>query len=233
MNAPSNDLENSVQLALEAAAAANDATDDMAGVCMDTKAAAARLDQFTTMMKPLFLGIALGMVVSVLLGAMIYLRTLSEMRDVTATQIEALSRFTSSVGKVEEQMTTLQDVQNRLDQLETTQAQAMTQMQTALSAELTNIATGLTAQTAGTPDEQMLSQMLGSLSKAIQDNHKTTQETVISGLSDLQLALTRMLANRPVENVQAQPRATPSGSTAKPVHKTSAPVVAPNPFKYP
>jgi hypothetical protein len=98
MSATPTDLENSIQLALEAAAAANDSAEDVARLSADTQAAAARLDDFARVMKPVMMGVVAGAVLAIGLGGLVYLRTLSDMRAATATQTEALTVFSKSVA---------------------------------------------------------------------------------------------------------------------------------------
>lgn len=231
------DLENSLQLAIEAAAAANDAANDVATLSSETHAAADRLDKFAQVMKPLMLGLIAGAVLAIALGGLVYFRTLSEMRVATATQMEALALFSTSVGDLQEQVGSLETLGDTLTTLQTEQDTAFTRLEATVQAALETPAPE--AETDGT--DPLDPQMLRSLSDTVEQNHQQTRDAFIQGLSDLQLALSRMLA----DHATAAP-ALPPGAAPKPVASTKprqaprstakqTPKARPvsNPYKYP
>lgn len=228
------EIENSIQLALEAAAAANDAASDVETLSSETQAAAARLDQFAKVMKPVMMGVVAGAVLAILLGGLVYFRTLSDMRVATATQMEALALFSTSVDDLKAQIEAMQTLSDALATLQTEQETAFTALEATLLAALqTDPETEDTNIEAATPLD---SQMLRNLSDTVQQNHQDTRDAVTQGLSDLQLAMSRMLAERPVTatpapQVKSKPTS-PAKSRPKPRPVATAKPTS-NPYKYP
>jgi hypothetical protein len=230
------EIESSIQLALEAAAAANDAASEIETLSSDTQAAAARLDKFAQVMKPVMMGVVAGAVLAILLGGLVYFRTLSEMRVATATHMEALALFSTSVDELKTQVGSLETLGETLTTLQTDQGAAFTaleaKVETALIAATTEAEADAEEDDAASPLDQ---QMLRSLSDTVEQNHQTTRDTLTQGLSDLQLALSRMLADRPIAT--ATPKATPKPvASAKPrpaPRPTAKTRPAANPYKYP
>ncbi len=223
------ELESSIQLALEAAAAANDAASDVETLSSDTKAAAARLDKFAQVMKPVMMGVVAGAVLAIILGGLVYFRTLSEMRLATATQMEALALFSTSVDDLKTQIGSLETLGETLTALQSEQDSAFTALEAKVEAALQPPEPESTAS-------PLDSQMLRSLSDTVAQNHQDTRDAFTQGLSDLQLALTRMMAERPVVPAAAPPAPPKPAVTAK-ARPTPRPVAkarpAPNPFSYP
>lgn len=215
MTDTSDKLDQSIQLAIEAAAAANDSVSDMARVSSETEQVANRLDRFSRTFKPVLLGLAGGVVLAVGFGGLTYMRTLSEMRLTTATQTEALGLFT----------TTVRDLQDSLTEIDTLVADVAT-LKTAQEALMQRFDT--------TPDdsapEALPDTVPVDLAALITAQHDLTRDAVIAAKSDLHLALARLIAEQPVEEVAAQP--TPSRPAA-PVVRPRARPVAENPFSYP
>lgn len=233
---PPTEIESSIQLAIEAAAAANDAAGDVETLSSETKAAAARLDKFAQVMKPVMMGVVAGAVLAIILGGLVYFRTLSEMRLATATQMEALTLFSTSVNDLKAQVGALETLGDTLATLQTDQDTAFTALETKLLAALEPADT--TGDDTADAGAALDSQMLRSLSDTVQQNHQDTRDAVTQGLSDLQLALSRMLAERPVAAAPAPaPQATPKPAAAAKSRPTARPAAAakpaPNPFSYP
>lgn len=233
------DLENSIHMALEAAAAANDTAEDVARLASDVNAAAGRLDRWGKQMKPVMLGVAAGAVLAVGLGGLIYMRTLSEMRTATATHIEALAVFSKSMAEVQTQMAGLAALQTEVASLAPAQEAGLARIDAALAEQLARHAETMTA--AIPTEDPAASQMLRGVVEAVEGQHKGTRDAFTAGLSDLQLAMTRMLAEElPVKATVAKsaspeaksPRKSASASTGKSKPK-AAPKPAPNPFKFP
>jgi hypothetical protein len=232
MSATPTDLENSIQLALEAAAAANDSAEDVARLSADTQAAAARLDDFARVMKPVMMGVVAGAVLAIGLGGLVYLRTLSDMRAATATQTEALTVFSKSVADLQAQLDTLDGVTETLAAIEPAQAAGFEAVQAVLEAKFTELQTGLTEAAPDEAGPATTPQMLRSLSERMQASHAETRADFAAGLSDLQLALTRMLADRPVVQKTQSAEAAP-GKPAPVRRARPAPRPEPNPFSFP
>jgi hypothetical protein len=232
MNATPTDLENSIQLALEAAAAANDSAEDVARLSADTQAAADRLDGFAKVMKPVMMGVVAGAVLAIGLGGLVYLRTLSDMRTATATQTEALTVFSKSVADLQAQLDALDGVNETLAALGPAQAAGFDDLRATLEAQFTEMQIGLSDAASDEANPATTPQMLRSLSQSMQESHAETRADFAAGLSDLQLALTRMLADRPV--VQKTQSAAAAPSKPAPVRRARpAPRPEPNPFSFP
>ncbi|MGK8234937.1 hypothetical protein ACLGGT_12295 [Roseovarius sp. MS2] len=212
MSTPPTELENSIQLALEAATAANDSAEDVARVSTETLAAAARLDKFAKGMKPLLFGVVAAAVLCVALAGLVYLRTLSDMRTATATQIEALTVFSKSVGDLQAQLETLGDMSAQVAAIEAAQTAGLERLEAAMTAETARLAEAIS----GTEDPAA-PQMLRGLVDRIEASHGETRDAFAKGLSDLQLAITRMLAERAhVTQPVTQSAAAPAKPVAKP-----------------
>jgi hypothetical protein len=226
------ELEHSIQLALEAATAANDSAEDVARLSSDTLAAAARLDKFAKGMKPLMLGVVAAAVLCVALAGLVYLRTLSDMRTATATQIEALTVFSKSVGELQAHMTALEGLSDSVTAIEAAQTAGIDRLEAVLTQEAARLGEAMASDGAEDPAAP---QMLRSLSETLQASHVETREAFAQGLSDLQLAMTRMLAERPeVTRSAAQSSVAPARSVAKtPSRKKPQARVEPNPFGFP
>lgn len=235
MTASQADLDNSIQLALEAATAANDSAEDVARVASDTAAAADRLDRFAARLRPLMLGLIAGGVLAAGVGSLIYLRTLGEMRSTAATQMEALSVFTTSVKDLRAELEAIGDLDARLTAMETAQAEGAAALAAALDEGLAALQD---AEAAGaTP------QLLRSIAETAQAEAQETRDAFALGLSDLQLAMTKMLADRAgaeAADAPAPARARPQASTqtAPPRQATrprpkAPPKPQPNPFSFP
>lgn len=231
------EIENSIQLALEAAAAANDAASDIETLSSDTKAAAARLDKFAQVMKPVMMGVVAGAVLAILLGGLVYFRTLSEMRLATATQMEALALFSTSVDDLKAQIGDLETLGETLATLQTEQDAAFAALEETVQAAFQTAASEADVASDTEDASPLDRQMLRSLSDTVEQNHQITRDAVTQGLSDLQLALSRMLAERPVTTAAAAPQAAPkpvASTKPRPAPRPTAKArPAPNPYKYP
>ena len=231
MTATQPDLENSIQLALEAASAANDTAEDVARLSSDTAAAADRLDQFAKTMKPAMIGVVAGSVLAMALSGLIYVRTLSDMRTATATQMEALTLFTETVSDLKQEIAALEDLHTAVQALSTAQQEGIDRIETTLTEGMAQAQSVKQDESAESPSGTT-PQMLRSVVETTRAEHIDTREAFAAGLSDLQLALTRMLADRPVPAQGTQRSAAPAAPQKKPVRPR--PVrVAPNPFSYP
>ena len=231
------EIESSIQLALEAAAAANDAASDIETLSSDTKAAAARLDKFAQVMKPVMMGVVAGAVLAILLGGLVYFRTLSEMRVATATQMEALALFSTSVDDLKTQISDLETLGETLATMQTEQDDAFAALKETVQAAMQPPEPEADATTGAEDTSPLDRQMLRSLSDTVEQNHQTTRDADTQGLSDLHLARSRMLADRPVTTAVARPHAAPKPvASAKPrpaPRPTAKARPVPNPYKYP
>ncbi|MGR3697973.1 MAG: hypothetical protein ACU0CB_06850 [Roseovarius sp.] len=231
MTTPPTELENSIQLALEAATAANDSAEDVARVSTETLAAAARLDKFAKGMKPLLFGVVASAVLCVALAGLVYLRTLSDMRTATATQIEALTVFSKSVGDLQAQLEALGDMSEKVAAIEAAQTAGIERLEETMMAETARLAEAMSAT-----EDPAAPQMLRGLVDRVEASHVETRDAFAKGLSDLQLAMTKMLAERAEVLAKAAPQtaaAAPKPVAKAPSRKKPQARVEPNPFGFP
>lgn len=223
-----NDLDQSIQLALEAAAAANDTADEVARLTSDTQKAADRLDRFATTFRPVMFGVLAGAFLAIALGGLTYMRTLSEMRQTNATQIEALGIFTTTVRDLQASLSEIDALIADVETLKADQATLLQQFD----------------ETDAQPQDGAASTVITAL---ITDQHTQTRETITLAASDLHMALARLIAQQPTAPAPVPaPAADPATSTqsAQPARRAPAPRSAPtvrpqarpvidNPFSFP
>lgn len=223
MTDKSNDLDQSIQIALEAAAAANDSAEEVSRLSSETTKAADRLDRFAKTFKPVMYGVIGGALLAIALGGLTYMRTLSEMRLTNATQIEALGLFA----------TTVRDLQASLAEIEVLVADVET---------LKNDQSTILQRLDGTPEQPSGDVLDGGITALITGQHEQTREAIKVATSDLHLALSRLLAEQvaaPAPPAAATPpaqrpveRPAPRPAPAAPVRPQARPAVE-NPFSYP
>ena len=235
------ELKSSIRLALEAAEAANDASSEIAAMKGDVEAAADRIDRFARSVKPLLIGVLVGSITVIGLGSLMYFRTLSEMRTATATQLEALTMFSTSVTDLNAQLEFVTQMTDHLATYQTSQDEGMTGLGDRIDGSATVVATQIAQEAEATRT---------ALSEAIETNGTATQEALVSGMSDLQLALSRMLADGVAPQASsasstpssaaassstssAAPAAAAAAAPSRPARRTAAPrrAPAPNPFR--
>ena len=160
-------------------------------------------------MKPVMIGLIAGSGLSIALGGLVYFRTLSEMRTTSAMHVEALSLFSKSVTELQAEVTKLAAMEGRMVALETAQTEGFARLDWAMASNVEAIAAAMDpSEDPGDKAEGPLPQMLRGLVETVEGNHKKTQETFKAGLSDLQLAMTRMIA----DGIKAAPAAAASAS---------------------
>ncbi len=238
MTENSPDLQSSIRLAIEAAEAANDATQEIEGLRAETRNATEQLQHSTSRMWPVVLGMVIGTGVCVVGAGMIYFRTLADLEIARKTQIEALALFSERVEQLD---TTLSELQGMAGTVEAAASKTEAGFG-AVEESLENLRGDLsdqlqrTSETASGMSAQFGSKML----EAVAAEHAETREAIISGASDLQLALTRMLADGLPPDREASPSA-PSTAQERPAPRPQSaparapvrPRPAPNPFSYP
>lgn len=237
-----NELQEAIKLALEAAEAANDAASEVSRLQSETSAAAARLDRFGARLRPMMIGLLAGAGVSIALGGLVYFKTLAEMRRTSATQIEALAIFQESVTELNGQLEAVAGLSERMAKLEglsnenrETVMTQLTEMSDQMSSQLGNY-----SDTAG----NLQSQIATTLSERVDAGTQMTVEAMKAGISDLQLALSKMIAaavtttpsaantaSKPAAAPAAKPR--PKTTTTRKTTSKPAPKAEPNPFSFP
>lgn len=238
---PDPDTPETIRLAIEAAEAATEAATEAQGLRSAAETALARLDRSTGRVGPLLIGCLVGSVAVLGLGALFHLRAMEDLRSATAAQIEALALFSTRVGTLDTHLSGIGALTERMAALETTTA-AITP---ALTVALENSVAGLSAD-AETRTQTALnaqSQATTALLDAITASGTQAADAVTASASDLQLALSRMLAaGLPAPapaTAPARPEAArapePTPRPARPAASRPAPAAAPaaNPFSYP
>ncbi|MEC9199140.1 MAG: hypothetical protein VX378_00100 [Pseudomonadota bacterium] len=240
---PADELKDAIRLALEAAEAANDAASEVSRLQSETSAAAARLDKFGNKLKPVMIGTLVGAAVSIALGGLVYFKTLAEMRRTSATQIEALAMFQDSVTQLNGQLDAVNGLSERMAKLEASGNDGVNRVIEALTGTEEKVMTQLESTT--TESGGMSAQMATAITDRIDSSATTTREAIQGGISDLQLALSKMLAAavtnappaaaaKPAAPAPAPKRTTSSSSKkSSSSSRKSAPKAEPNPFKFP
>ena len=255
------ELQESIRLAVEAAEAANDTAAEITRLKADTLVAAEKINSFGGKMKPVLIGTLIGAVGSMGLAGLIYFRTINEMRTTAATQIEALTLFTQSVERLDGQLSAIGEMTAVLADMQTHQTTGFDDMQTSVTGvhelilsiqqEAAAAAELAAAEMEAEQENPMQSQMAATILDAVEKGHEETQAAIIAGNSDLQLALTRMLADGLAPTPQkknardttttgnGRPQTSTASSTAskpkpKPKPRPRPTAKAPsNPFSYP
>jgi hypothetical protein len=153
------------------------------------------------------------------------------MRTATATQIEALSVFSKSVGDLQAQLETMGDMSEKVAAIEAAQTAGIERLEAAMMAETARLAEAMS----GTEDPAA-PQMLRGLVDRVESSHVETRDAFAKGLSDLQLALTKMLAERTEVTAKAAPKsvaAAPKPVVQAPPRKKPQARAEPNPFGFP
>lgn len=235
------ELQDTIRLALEAAEAANDAAAEVSRLQSETAAAAARLDRFGARLRPMMIGLLAGAGVSIALGGLVYFKTLAEMRRTSATQIEALAIFQESVTQLNGQLEAVAGLSERMAKLEG----ISNENRELILTELTTIHDQMASQLGDYSDTagSLQSQIATTLTERVDEGTQKTVEALKAGISDLQLALSKMIAAAATSTppaAAAKPaapaptkRTTSSSSSKKTTKKSSAPKAEPNPFSFP
>lgn len=238
---PSTELQDTIRLALEAAEAANDAASEVSRLQSETSSAAARLDRFGARLRPMMIGLLVGAGVSIVLGGLVYFKTLAEMRRTSATQIEALAMFQESVTQLNGQLDAVEGLSERLAKIEA----AMNETRDVLQADMTGMQDTLTEQLGSYSDNagSLQSQIATTLTERVDAGTQKTVDALKSGISDLQLALSKMIASAATSAAAKTQAAAPkpaattqrktTTSTKRTAPKKTAPKPEPNPFSFP
>ncbi|MEM6896749.1 MAG: hypothetical protein AAF576_05185 [Pseudomonadota bacterium] len=234
-------IEDSIQLALDAAVAANDSAEDASRLKGETFAAAARLDAFGKSMRPAMWGTLAGALVATALGGVVYFKALSDLQVATAAQLEALTLFSQNVSDLSARMDAYDDLDATLAALADGRDIDQDVIREVFTGEFEAFQDVLAARDAEVSDA--VPQMLRSIAENTTQEHESTREFLTTTLSDLQLALTRVMAEQPAERMAdaetgQEPRAVAPAPTVQPrrndvVERRPAPRPAPNPFKFP
>ncbi|MCH2076597.1 MAG: hypothetical protein MK180_06885 [Rhodobacteraceae bacterium] len=244
-------LEDNIQLAIDAATAANDATADLVRLKDKTELAAESLEQSIKMARPLALGAVLGIGLAAVLAGAVVVIAVSHLRVAREANEETLARVEEAVAMLEGDRALSAAALEQLSAANTSSEERV----------LATIETGFAALSVSPEggalalDSREMSQMLAALADLNQTLHDETRETVSLALSELQLALTEVLASEPfmasnredeAALVPARPRLRPQARAAETVRVAPSAPPPPvartrraarpselNPFQYP
>jgi len=224
------DLESGIRLAIEAAEAATDSVAELDGVQTDITRAADRLDATNRRMMPMLVGLLAGTTLSVVGAGLVYFNTLGRLDTAYNTQIEALAMFADRVEQLDTHIAAAAALSERLAELDQTviaQIGALDSRITDLQQGLTTDLDGMSASVSGA-----CTQIGNSLIDTVTAAHDSTRADSLKAASDLQLALSRMLADTPALPAASNPVArAPQAPRPKATRSQSRP--EPNPFSYP
>lgn len=217
-----------LRLALEAAEAATDAAGEAQTLRRSAEGALARLDKAAGRTGPLLIGCLVGSVSVLGLGALFHLRALDDMRIATAAQIEALAVFTTRVGDLDTQLEAVAAMTDSAAALGDGVDACTLQLQDTLDARLSEMAAQLAAEHETT--RAAGSQATTALLDALRAGDEATVAAITAGASDLQLALSRMLATGLPAGPASGPGDGPAPATAsQPRAASGTPATAPVP----
>lgn len=237
------DLENAIRIAIEAADAANSSAADIAEMKRQYQDAASQLEIQRKNFTNFSLGVMGSLVVVVGACGFIFFKTISETKRNNATQIEALNVLTQNVAEIRTALGEVETVNANVLAFVETQQAAMN----ALSSEMMTLSDTLTNEVSTMASEavSMQPQFATSIQEKIETGMETFQIETASQIADLQVALSKMLAqgfaampektvttapNAPVKSIPTKRTAT--AATRKTVKK-STPQPPANPFKFP
>ncbi len=233
------DTPETIRLALEAAEAATEAATEAQGLRSTAETALARLDRSTGRVGPLLIGCLVGSAAVLGLGALFHLRAMADLRTATAAQIEALALFSTRVGTLDTHLAAVAGLTEQLGALETATASVLPGVEAGLAGAVETLMADAAARAEAAGNAQ--SQTTTALLDAIAASGTQTTEAVTASTSDLQLALSRMLAAglpaasapQPEVNRAAAPAPAPRPARPQAASRPTAAAPAPNPFSYP
>lgn len=229
-------LEATIRTALDAAETANNVAADIAAMKSAHHAASKKLDGFARASSRVVIGALIGATVSIALGGLVYFRALKEMRTLHAANLEALSMFTMTVDDLRTATDKITVMVEKSDIKAEAQMDAMNRVQEQLQATTDDVEQRLAnfgAREQLTPAD--LEAAIASLRPFIEDAHQNTNATTMGAMSDLQLALTKLMAQAPKGTTSATNKTAPTTPkpAPKPKPKPRKAPPAPNPFSYP
>lgn len=232
-----NVLENTIQLALEAAEAANDAAAELTPLREGIVASTEQLDS-TRRFVTRSVGAALGATTLMLImAALIYFQTLSNLRKATASQIEIMATFTATMTELDATLAQAAALEASITQLEGLDAR---------------LASTIDARTAAMRDDILanLPEITASAAEIAEALDLQLAEIVALN-ADLEMALSRLIATgfdarppgtfssargaqapaSPQANPAPAPRSAPAPTTG--TARRTTPQAEQNPFSFP
>ena len=230
MTTSDTDLEGGIRLAIEAAAAANAVSGDVDRMRSEIADAAGRLDRARRILTPVLAGVAAGAALSVIGAGLLYFRTLADLEITRQMQIEALALLTEELGRVETAVEAVTAWTEARQNADATLEDRVAALVARLETPETDAASVDQGGTAGGISPQIGRSIIDSITAA----HEATRSEILAATADLQLALSRMLAETPRAAPPApdRPSAARSPTDARPAGRPR-PAPPPNPFSYP
>ena len=240
------ELENAIRIAIEAADAANSAAADIAEMKRQYKDASEKLVEARKSFGLFSVGIFMGVATALGVAGFMFFKTTGELKTTHATQIEALTVFSESVLELRQTLVQVEDVRDEILITLEQHNQSKTDFGSAAS-ELVQNVEALNATVSEKIDMMIAEnsalqpQMAATLTGQFEDELTMLKEDMQGNISDLQLALSKMIASG-FSSLPKQGAVAPSPAKSAPnkpaVRKTpkprkSAPKPAPNPFKFP
>ncbi|PWR02556.1 hypothetical protein DKT77_10185 [Meridianimarinicoccus roseus] len=230
MTAKAKVLEETINIALEAAEAANDAAAEMGPLQTSLERTSTRLELLRTFVMRSVTAALGAAVVMLVMGALIYFQTLANLRTATATQIEALAVFT-------ENMTRLDTALDRTDAL-IAAVDRLNELEPALGAVLTDEMAAQEARLIEVIPPQVQAGLDGAL--------QAQTDQVLALITDLEAAMTKLVAAgltgsaeaassaaRTAPAAEPAPKPAPTRTSGSTPTKRRAPAPEPNPFSFP
>ena len=243
------ELENAIRLAIEAADAANSSAADIAEMKRQYQDAADKIEASRKGFGILSMGIVASVVVVLGASSFVVYKSINEMKTAYNMQIEALGVFTQSVGELR---TTLSSVETVIADTQAASAQlnaAMADQNAAaqlLTTQVTVLREEMGSQIAAITQEAsaLQPQMASAIQQQVTGELTTLNDDIRVMISDLQLAISKMIAmgfeTMPTQQTASvAPRSTPTKAAPKSTKPRSAPksrkqsAPKPNPFKFP
>ena len=228
-------LESTIQLALEAAEAANDAAAELTPLKEGIESSTGRLDttrRFVTRSVAAALGAATLMLV---MAALIYFQTLSNLRMATASQIETMALLTENIAQVEAALVRAAELEAsiaRLDGLEDRVGAVVGTRADAMREDLLAAIPEVTASAAEIADA--LDTQLGEIVALNADLEAALSQLIVAGF-DTRPTGTPAAGSAdtgPAAQPATPPRSAPTPDRAR-APRAAAPRPEPNPFSFP
>jgi hypothetical protein len=227
-------MTDAIDRALRSAEVANDAADDMARLSADHRAFADRVTQGQRRLTLLASGAALGAGTALVLGGLVYFRSITDLRDAAGLQAEAAKLMVEQIHKIGE----------ALDKADA-QGQATAAGLVSLTSDVKAGFDTIGQAVAAAASDPMAAQMATALRNGVKDDVRAATGEVLTALAEIDLKLgaggapvtdltallteVRALAARGgggTAQTNARTRTSTQGGAAK-----AAP--EPNPFSYP
>ncbi|MFC7703725.1 hypothetical protein ACFQXB_05920 [Plastorhodobacter daqingensis] len=194
MSSKTQAIETSIQLALDAADAATDVTHEFNRIKNDFSRLGARMEQVQRMASFVLAGALVGLVLAMGMGGLIYFRSLTELRTMTATSVENLVLLTDTMDRLEQVLEPGESLTALVEDL-AARNEGLAEMLARIEAQVAEATTELAANAAqDSPAAALDPQMVSALYRHIDDGLARQLGEIGTLIADLQLATSKMLA---------------------------------------